>query len=240
MDAIGAPRARRRESEKPGAAAELLHHRRRVRRVHDRVERVLDRQHEAGGERAALGAGVHQRGRVREEAQRGHLVVEALRPARALVDVRLDRRRSPRQRARTCPRASRRPRPPRRAAGSAARGPCARSRSAPPGCCWTWVPMTMGAPPPPGHHSSRRGTRRGADCNRTDVLLSSGTRRRPVSRGRITSVPSAAPRQRRAPAPGASPRSGDRLDPASAAAPDRRRPAGHTRAERGVVDARCH
>ena len=66
-----------------GAAARLVHQRHRAQRVVDAAlavgERVVDRQHEAGGELAQRAAGVHQRGRVRHEQPVGHQVVEVLR-----------------------------------------------------------------------------------------------------------------------------------------------------------------
>ena len=73
-----------------GAAAVLLDHRRGLGGRHDRLERVLDRQHEAGGEGAPAAAGVHQRRGVGQEAQAGHRVVEALRPDGAQLGGRLE------------------------------------------------------------------------------------------------------------------------------------------------------
>ena len=45
-------------------------------RLEDAVHRVLDRQHEAGGELLQLAPGVHQRGGVGQELEVGHQPVE--------------------------------------------------------------------------------------------------------------------------------------------------------------------
>ena len=52
------------------------------------VDRIFDREHEAGREHAHLAAGVHQGRRVRDEDAGRHQLVEAARPA--VADARLD------------------------------------------------------------------------------------------------------------------------------------------------------
>ena len=67
-----------------GAAARLVDQRRVLDRVEDALHRVGDGEHEAGRELLERPAGVAQRRRVGQEAQRGHQIVEALLDRRDL------------------------------------------------------------------------------------------------------------------------------------------------------------
>ena len=48
--------------------------------VEDRIERIVDGKHKAGGELLEVAAGVHQGGRIGKEVERRHRLVEPLRP----------------------------------------------------------------------------------------------------------------------------------------------------------------